>query len=94
MTVSKVKDRETISSLTTAVGFTAAKLTAGLFYATIQAIDGDIRYTEDGTTPTDSLGLRLPEDGMTEIWGTAEMANFRCIYDGGTAKLEVLYMER
>lgn len=94
MTVYTVKNRETISSLTTAVGFTAAKLTANLMYAIIQAIDGDIRFTIDGTTPTSSLGLRLTQDSSVEVWGTKEMADFLCIDDGGTAKLEVIYMER
>ncbi len=94
MTVYKVKDRETISSVSSSTGFTAAKLTAGLQYAVIQAIDGNIRFTIDGTTPTTSLGLRLNQDDSVEVWGTAEMSNFRCIDDGGTATLEVVYMER
>jgi len=90
-----VSDRETISSVSTAVGFTVAKLTpAGyiLHYAVIQAIDGDVRFTIDGTTPTDSLGLRLREDASVEVWGGKAMADFLCIDDGGTAKLEVVYM--
>ena len=94
MTVYTVKDRETISSLATAIGFTAAKLTAGLQYAIIQAISGDVRFIIDSSTPSTSLGLRLTQDSSVEVWGTKEMANFRCINDGGTATLEVIYMER
>lgn len=93
MTIYKVKDRETISSVSSSTGFTAAKLTAGLHYAFIQAIDGDVRFTIDGTTPTTDVGIILPKNATCEVWGTQAMSKFRCIDDGGTAKLEVIYME-
>ncbi len=89
-----VSDRETISSLTTAVGFTAGKLaptTGTLYYARIQAIDGNVRFTEDGTTPTSSKGFRLLQDASVEVWGSDSLGDFLCIDDGGTAKLEVHY---
>ena len=94
MTIFGVKDRETISSLTTAVGFTSTKLTAALMYARIQALGGNVRFTVDGTTPTASVGLKLTENSTVEIWGTTALANFRCIDDGGTASLEVVYFSR
>ncbi len=87
-----VSDRETISSVSTAIGFTSGKLVAKLHYARIQATDGNIRYTIDGTTPTSSIGLRLLQDASIEVWGTTALGDFLCIDDGGTAKLEVLYM--
>ncbi len=90
----KVKDRETISDVSSSTGFTSSKLTDFLQYALIQAVSADIRFTIDGTTPTSSLGIRLPQDVSSEIWGTEAMANFRCIDDGGTATVEVIYMER
>lgn len=86
--------RETISDVSSAVGFTSNKLVARNSYAIIQAVDGDIRFTLDGTTPTASLGLRLTEDSSVEVWGQASMKDFKCIDDGGTAELEVLYMGR
>jgi hypothetical protein len=94
MTIYGVQDRETISSLTTAVGFTAAKLAANPMYATIQAVGGDCRFCTDGTTPTADLGIRLQEDGSCEIWGSQAMTDFRCIDDTGAATLEVVYMGR
>ena len=94
MAIYNVKDRETISSVSGSTGFTSGKLTANLIYAFIQAIDGDIRFTIDGSTPSTSLGIRLTQDTSTEIWGTEAMSDFLCIDDGGTAKLEVIYMER
>ena len=92
MTIYNVSNRETISSLATAVGFTSSKLVAYLVYAIIQAISGDVRFTIDGTTPTTSLGMRLLQDASVEIWGTTALSKFLCIDDGGTAKLEVIYM--
>jgi hypothetical protein len=94
MTIYNAKSRETIASIATAVGFTAAKLTPGLEYALIQVVGGDCRFCIDGTTPTNDLGIHLNEDGSCEIWGTKAMKNFLCIDDTGTAKLEVIYMER
>jgi len=93
----KVRNRETISSVSTAVGFTSTYIPTtdvDTEYAIIQAIDGDIRFTIDGTTPTSSLGLRLLQDDSVEVWGAQALVNFLCIDDGGTAKLEVVYMGR
>jgi len=91
-----VSDRETISTLTSSIGFTAAKLapTRGtIHYAIIQAIDGVVRFAIDGTAPiANTTGLRLLQDASVEVWGSEALKNFRCINDGGTAKLEVVYM--
>ncbi len=90
-----VKGRETIASLASAVGFTAAQIPptkTSVIYAVIQAVGGDCRFTIDGTTPTASLGVRLTEDGSCEIWGGAALSNFLAINDTGTATLEVVYM--
>ena len=93
-----ISDRETISDVSTAggVGFTAGKLaptTGTIYYAITQAIDDNIRFTIDGTAPVaDTTGQRLTTDSSVEIWGTTALANFLCIDDGGTAKLEVVYM--
>ncbi len=96
MALYSVSDRETISDVSTSggVGFTSTKLTAYLMYAFIQAIDGDIRFTIDSTAPTSSKGVRLLQDSSVEIWGSKAMTDFLCIDDGGSAKLEVIYMGR
>ena len=94
----QVSDRETISDVSTTggEGFTTAKLTPTgyiIHYAIIQAIDDAIRFTIDGTAPVaDTTGLRLTKDSSVEVWGGTDMSNFLCIDDGGTAKLEVVYM--
>ena len=93
MAIYKVSNRETISSVSSSTGFTSTYLVAYVLYAIVQAVGGTIRFTIDGTdTPTSSLGLRLTEDSKVEVWGTEAMNNFRCIDDGGTATVEVVYM--
>ena len=94
MTIYNVSDRETISPVSGSTGFTTSKLIAYLQYAFIQAIDADIRFTIDGTIPTSSKGIKLVRNSTVEVWGTRAMADFLCIDDGGSAKLEVIYMSR
>ncbi len=91
----QVIDRETISSISSSTGFTAAKIPPAnkrVVYAVVQAVGGDCRFCIDGTTPTASKGLRLQEDGSCEVWGESALTNFRAIDDTGTATLEVVYM--
>ena len=97
MRIYAVRNRETISSLTSSVGFTSTYIPPTdkeVIYAIMQAVDGDVRFCVDGTTPTSSKGLRLTQDSNVEVWGAGALTNFRCIDDGGTAKLEVVYMGR
>lgn len=92
-----VIERETISSVSSSVGFTSTYIPPAeldTIYAIIQAVGGDIRFCIDGSTPSTSLGLRLPEDSTVEVWGSGALTDFRCIDDGGTATLEVIYMGR
>lgn len=88
--------RETIDDLAESVGFDSDFLPPtepNTIYAVIQAIDDPIRFCIDGTPPVaDTTGMRLTKDNTTEVWGAAALAAFRCIDDGGTAKLEVIYM--
>lgn len=86
-----VKNRETIDDVSVAIGFSAAYITSDTIYAMIQAVDGDVRFCIDGTTPTADKGFRLTEDSTIEIWGGTALTNFRVIDDGGTAELEVVY---
>jgi hypothetical protein len=92
--------RETIASLATSVGFTAAQIppTAGkegIEYALIQALGGDVRITSDGTAPVAATtGLRLLQNSLVEVWGADAIRAFRAIDDGGTATLEVVYYGR
>jgi len=78
---------ETLSSLTTAKGFTSTKIspTSGNFSgckaraAIISVETGGIRFTIDGTTPTTTVGHILPAGASYEIDGELNIANFKCI---------------
>ena len=90
-----VKNRETISSVSSPTGFTSTYIPptdVNVIYALVQAIDGTVRYCIDGSTPSTSLGMRLTQDSTMEVWGGDALADFRAIDDGGTANLEVIYM--
>lgn len=94
-----VKNRETISDVSTedGVGFTSTYIPptdVNVIYATVQAIDGPIRICMDGTAPTSTKGIRIIKDTIFEVWGGDALAAFRAIDDGGSAKLEVIYMGR
>lgn len=87
--------RETIASVSSSTGFTAAQIPPTKLqvdYAIVQAVGGPVRVCIDGSTPTASLGIRLVEDDSMEVWGAGAMTDFRAIDDGGTATLEVIYM--
>lgn len=87
-------DRETIASVSSSIGFTAAKIPPAatrVVYATVQPLGGDIAFCVDGSTPSTSLGQRIVEDDVIEVWGQHDLEKFRCIDDGGTATVEVVY---
>lgn len=88
--------RETIGTLTSAIGFTASNIAPTAnpppTYAVIQAIGDAVRYCTGGATPVAATtGFRLPEDAMIEIWGATAMSNF-LVVEEATAELEVIYM--
>ncbi len=88
-------DRETIASVSTAIGITAALLPNAdrrVTYAIVQAVGGNIRFTVDGTAPTTSLGLRLLQDAVMEVWGAEDIEGLLMIDDGGTATVEIVTM--
>jgi len=92
-----VKGRETVTGLSASKGFTAIQIPPtttklNVIYAIAQPVDGDIRMCMDGTVPTSTRGIKINEDTIFEVWGSAALIAFRCINDGGTAKLEVIYM--
>jgi hypothetical protein len=82
---------ETLSTITTAKGFTSAKIApiTGSFTgkqarAVILSVEtADIRFTIDGTTPTTTattaVGHLLTSGSSYEITGEKNIANFSCI---------------
>lgn len=56
----------------------------GAIFALIQA-EGDLRWRDDGTDPTASVGMLIP-DGQS-IWYTGNLAEIEIIGDGSTANI-------
>ncbi len=90
-----IRGRETINSLATAVGLTTTyipMLDPKCRCAIVQPVGGNIRFTLDGATDpvAATTGHILVQNSFLELW-EQELAKFKCINDGGTAKLEVTY---
>lgn len=92
--------RERISVTDTAVGFTAAayKPTSGDYTGVCAKIakftveTADIRYRQDGTDPTTSVGKVVYETGEEIILGSQQIKKFSAIRDGATsATIDVEY---
>ncbi|MCK9629024.1 MAG: hypothetical protein M0R37_10585 [Bacteroidales bacterium] len=67
-------------------GFTEAQL-ARAKRAFITSTKAAVRYTYDGTAPTDELGHLLPQDATPplDVLGVANIANLQFILDSGAA---------
>ena len=97
MPIFKAIARETLSSVSSSTGLTAANIPPAhlrVEYATIQPLGGNIAFCVDGSTPSTTLGQRVVEDDVIEVWGQSDLNNFHCIDDGGIATVEVVYYGR
>lgn len=90
--------RETISSATlaAATGLTDTQIPPtkpNVYWAVVQAIGGNVRFTLDGVTApvAATTGHILVQNGTVELWGDSELQGFSAITDGGAASLEVTY---
>lgn len=90
-----LRNTEVIASLSSSVGFTASKITDAelerLLYVLIQPHGGAIHYQTNGDDAAIDEGVHVAALGIVEIWGYDAIKNFRCIDDGGTAKLSCKY---
>lgn len=90
-----VKSRESIAVADTAKTLTASAITTSVIYARIQVQVASVRVTFEGTTPAPATPVGeiwYPGD-IYELWGTANMTNFKAIREGSTsAVLEVTYL--
>jgi len=89
------QDTEVIASLTASVGFTSTYITDAklekLMYVLIQPQGAAIHYETNGDAATTATGIHVADGAAVEIWGWSAIKNFRCIDDGGTAKLSCKY---
>jgi hypothetical protein len=61
----------------------------GAQFALIQAQDKDVRWRDDGTNPTTTVGIVLAANDS--IWYTGDLKKFRVIETAASAKLNITY---
>lgn len=79
-----VKGRETLTELTASKGFTAAQIPPtdpNVIYAVVQALDNNVRFCIDGTTPEAAKGILLTPGSSVEVWGKDALQNFKAIQE-------------
>lgn len=80
------KGYQQITDLNPAVGLTVP---AGAQYALLKAEAQAVRWTDDGTTPTDTVGMII--DVGDEFWYTGELTAFLAFEDTAGAILNISY---
>lgn len=85
-TYTKSLGYQQITSLSTAQGLTVP---ANAAYATIQAETQAVRWRDDGTNPTSSVGMTIPAGG--ELLYEGQLARLRFIEATASAKLNITY---
>jgi hypothetical protein len=80
------KGYQQITSLSTAQSLTVP---AGAVYALLQAEAKDLRWQDDGTNPTSSVGMLLVVG--TDFWYSGNLAVIRFIESTPNGKLNVSY---
>lgn len=76
-----------ISGLSSAKGLTVPD--SGARFALIQAQDKDVRWRDDGTSPTASIGMVLQANGYLEY--TGDLSAFKAIETEASAVVNVSY---
>ncbi len=79
---------EQITGLSAVKGLTAATY-EGASYAVIQAEDQNVRWRDDGTNPTTSVGMILAAEQSIAYFG--DLSAIKIIEETASAKLNVSY---
>jgi hypothetical protein len=72
--LTRILGYQQITDLSSAVGFTSVP--SGAAYVRIQAEDRDVRWRDDGTSPTASVGMLLYEGALIEYEGDFSAIEF------------------
>lgn len=80
------KGFQQITSLASAVGLTVP---AGAQYARIQSTTQAVRWRDDGTAPTASVGMHLATN--TDLWYDGNLSAIQFIQEAASAVLNVSY---
>lgn len=79
-------DYEQVTSLSASTALTVPGRAKA---ALIQAETQSVRFTDDGSTPTATVGMRLLKDST--MWYDGKLTALRFIEEAASAKLNVLY---
>jgi len=86
----QVLENKGYQQLTSISSATALTVPVGARYAMIQCNNAnDVRWRDDGTNPTTSIGMILPNSGYPILWYTGKLQNLRVISASG--QLNVSY---
>lgn len=77
---------EQVTNLSSAVGLTVP---AAAMAALIQAQGAVVRWRDDGTDPTASVGMRLLQD--FDMWYTGDLSSIRFIQESASGVLNLSY---
>lgn len=78
-------------TVTSAVGLTAP---SGTNRAIVQAETGDIRYRDDGTNPTTSVGMYLVAGNYVELQSEGVIKGFKMIAVTGSVTVNVSFYRK
>lgn len=81
------KGYEQITSLGTAQSLTVP---TGAQYARIQAVTQNVRWRDDGTAPTSTVGMRIVLDEVPMFYG-GDLSAIQFIEESASAELNVSY---
>lgn len=70
-------------------GVTALTVPGGATMALIQAVTQNVRWRDDGTNPTNSVGMRI--SAGEEFWYTGDLDAIKFIEEVASAELNVSY---
>jgi hypothetical protein len=80
------------SALAASVGFTIPTINGQKANAAlISSFTGNVRYRDDGTAPTSTVGMRLVA-GNDPFLFMGDMEKFRAILEGGSPTLNITYV--
>lgn len=80
---------EQITDMSSATGLTVP---SGADFALIQALDQNIRWRDDGTSPTSTVGVQLSAGDVLRYDG--DLSAFEAIEEAASAEVNIAYYQR
>mgnify|MGYP001061479688 CR=1 FL=1 len=64
---------------------------SGARFAKIKVVDQTIRYRDDGTDPTSTVGYSVAANGEVDVYSREQLENFKAVSKDTAGGLEILY---